>query len=107
MAYICVTVLVKRKLQKLKMETRSNLQTVVPIKERLLKRFGRAKEKVGTGWKNTLASTDPFFNTRTGEAFMRSVAQAASDSKRGNVDRIERVTIALEKVAGIKSPPIV
>ena len=89
------------------METSSNLQTVVPIKERLLNRFGRAKKIVGAGWKDKLAAKDPFFNTRTGEAFMRSVAQAYSDNKRGNVDRIERVTRALEKIAGIKSPPIV
>ena len=89
------------------METSPNLQTVPTIKERLLKRFGRAKKKVGWGWKDKLAEKDPFFNTRTGEAYMRSVAQASSDIKRGNVDRIERVTIALEKIAGIKSPPIV
>lgn len=105
--YICHTILVLRKLQNKEMETSSILQTVPTIKERLLKRFGRAKEKVGIGWKDKLASKDKFFNTRTGEAYMRSVAQAHSDPKRGNVDRIERVTIALEKIAGIKSPSIV
>lgn len=37
---------------------------------------------------------------------MRSVAQAFSDPRRGNVDRIERVTLGLEKIAGIAPVPI-
>jgi hypothetical protein len=81
--------------------------TVIPIKERLLKRFGRAKEIVGTNWRNELSATDPFFNTKTGVDYMRSVAQAYSNAGRGHVDRIERVTLALEKIARIQSPPIV
>lgn len=47
-----------------------------------------------------------FFDTSTGEAYVRSVAQAYSDPRRGNVDRIERVTLALEKIAGIGHLPI-
>ena len=81
-------------------------QTVTTIKERLLTRFGRAKELVGTNWRNVLAETDPFFNTKTGVDYMRSVAQAHSNAGRGHVDRIERVTIALEKIAGIENPPV-
>ncbi|HWV33084.1 MAG TPA: hypothetical protein VN038_25660 [Dyadobacter sp.] len=53
-----------------------------------------------------LALNDPFFDTRTGEACMRSVAQAYSDPRRGHVDRIEQVTLALERIAGIRSQPI-
>ncbi|MGG7661297.1 hypothetical protein [Dyadobacter sp. BHUBP1] len=49
---------------------------------------------------------DPFFDTLTGEAYMRSVAQAFSDPSRGQVDRIEQVTLALERMAGIRSHPI-
>lgn len=78
----------------------------VPIKQRLLRRFAKAKEIVGPKWRETLARHDPFFDTRTGEAYMRSVAQAYSDPRRGNVDRIERVTLELEKIAGIIPLPI-
>lgn len=83
------------------METSSSQRRGVSIKQRLLARFGKAKEIVGPGWKDALAKSDPFFNTREGEAYMRSVAQAYSDPKRGHVDRIECVTLALERIAGI------
>lgn len=91
----------------MQVETSHNDLTVLTIKERLLERFGRAKEIAGNGWKDLLANADPFFDTRNGEAYMRSVAQAYSNPKRGHVDRIERVTIALEKIAGIHNPPVV
>ncbi|QRQ99938.1 hypothetical protein [Dyadobacter sandarakinus] len=77
------------------------------IKERLLIRFVRSRDIVGKNWRRVLADKDPFFNTKVGGDYLTSVAQAVSDSTRGNVDRIERVTIALEKVAGIKSVPVV
>lgn len=71
------------------------------IKERLLIRFIQSRNIVGKNWRGVLAQRDPFFNTKLGGDYLTSVAQAVSDSSRGNVDRIERVTIALEKVAGI------
>ncbi|SDF32529.1 hypothetical protein SAMN04487996_11025 [Dyadobacter soli] len=77
------------------------------IKERLLSRFIRARNIVGKGWRGILADSDPFFNTKLGGDFLTSVAQAVSDSSRGNVDRIERVTVALEKVAGITPVSVV
>jgi hypothetical protein len=77
------------------------------IKERLLIRFIKSRNQVGKNWRGVLASKDPFFNTKLGSDYLTSVAQAVSDSSRGNVDRIERVTVALEKVAGIKSFPVV
>lgn len=46
------------------------------------------------------------FNTRAGKAYVPSVAQAAPDARHRNVDRIERATLALEVVAGIKEAPI-
>lgn len=81
--------------------------TVPTIKERLLRRFERAKGAVGLNWRKILAEKDPFFNTKIGVDYMRSVQQASSNSGRGHVDRIECVTRALEKIAKIKSPPIV
>lgn len=88
------------------MQTSSEQRPVVPIKQRLLQRFIHAKGIVGPRWRDMLARHDPFFNTRTAEAYMRSVGQAASDSRRGHVDRIELVTLALESIAGITPEPI-
>ncbi|SDG81547.1 hypothetical protein SAMN04487996_123110 [Dyadobacter soli] len=79
---------------------------MVPIKQRLLQRFAKARGVVGARWRESLAQHDPFFDSRIGEAYMRSVAQAHSDPRRGNVDRIERVTLALEKIAGLIPVPI-
>ena len=81
--------------------------TVLTIKERLLIRFARAKDIVGANWRTELSEADPFFNTKLGVDYMRSVAQAHSSAGRGHVDRIERVTIALEKIAGIQNTPVV
>lgn len=77
------------------------------IKERLLIRFINSRNIVGKNWRGVLAARDPFFNTKLGGDYLTSVAQAVSDNSRGNVDRIERVTIALEKAAGIPPVPIV
>jgi hypothetical protein len=105
-----------RKLQKTRTLNQSpmqELQARVPdygglsIKERLLIRFIKSRNIVGKNWRGVLASRDPFFNTKLGSDYLTSVAQAVSDSSRGNVDRIERVTLALEKVAGIASVPVV
>ena len=106
MSYICLTKTGIRKLHIMHMETRSVEPKRPSIKERLLLRFGEARKQVGPGWRERLAGHDSFFNTREGEAYMRSVAQAYSNSSRGHVDRIERVTLALEKLAGIKSREI-
>ncbi|GGH45418.1 hypothetical protein ACN9ML_16305 [Dyadobacter endophyticus] len=87
-------------------ETSLTDRALVPIKQRLLLRFSKAKGMVGPKWRESLAQHDPFFDTRMGEAYMRSVAQAYSDPRRGNVDRIERVTLGLERIAGIIPLPI-
>jgi hypothetical protein len=91
----------------MQMETSTPPQVGMSIKQRLLARFVHAKAAVGPKWKDALSKSDPFFDTRTGEAFMRSVGQACSDPRRGDVDRIERVTVALEFIAGIPSQAIV
>jgi hypothetical protein len=85
----------------MEMETITNRQPGITIKQRLLIRFRKAKEMAGPKWRDKLAEHNNFFDTRTGEAYMRSVAQALSDPRRGDVDRIECVTLALEEMAGI------
>lgn len=87
-------------------EARVYAPAVLPIKERLLIRFKRARVIVGQNWREKLAKSDPFFNTMEGVNYMRSVGQAVTDKARSDVDRIERVTIALEKLAGIESAPV-
>ncbi|MCE7071442.1 hypothetical protein LZG74_14080 [Dyadobacter sp. CY327] len=85
----------------MEMETITKRLPAMTIKQRLLIRFRKAKEMAGPKWKDKLASHDAFFDTRTGEGYMRSVAQALSDPRRGDVDRIECVTLALEEIMGI------
>lgn len=87
-------------------ETSLTDPSALTIKQRLLQRFAKAKGIVGPKWREALAMNDPFFDTRMGEAYMRSVAQAYSDSRRGHVDRIERVTLSLERIAGIAPLPV-
>ncbi len=77
-----------------------------PIKERLLDRFNKAREVVGVNWRQSLAQSDPFFNTLEGAGWMNQTTGAVSKSTRISVDRIERVTLALEKVAGIEGSHI-
>ncbi|KQS28126.1 hypothetical protein [Dyadobacter sp. Leaf189] len=89
------------------LQTRVSEYGGLSIKERLLIRFVKSRNIVGKNWRGVLAAHDPFFNTKLGGDYLTSVAQAVSDSSRGNVDRIERVTLALEKAAGIRSVPIV
>ena len=90
-----------------KQQTRVKEYGCLTIKERLLARFVTSRNIVGKNWRGVLAAHDPFFNTKLGGDYLTSVAQAVSDSSRGNVDRIERVTVALERVAGIKSVAVV
>lgn len=78
---------------------------VLTIKERLVIRFKRAKAVVGQNWRIEMAKADPFFDSREGVNYMRSVAQEVSQVGRCNVNRLERVTLAMEKLAGIKSEP--
>jgi hypothetical protein len=87
--------------------TNGSKQAAISIKERLLIRLKRAKETVGPSWRQSLAEHDEFFDTLDGARCMDTVAQAFSNPRRGSVDRIARVTLALEKIAGIESPPIV
>ncbi|WP_426292033.1 hypothetical protein ACN9ML_18520 [Dyadobacter endophyticus] len=77
-----------------------------PIKERLLERFNNARKIVGASWRQALAESDPFFNTLEGAGWMNQTTGAATKSTRISVDRIERVTLALEKVAGIQGSHI-
>ena len=102
MSYICGTQSVKRKLHILcswkqkryaNRQCRSSSDYLPDLVEQ--RKWWDQSGKIG------LQDMTHFFNTRTGEAYMRSVGQALSDPKRGHVDRIERVTLALEEIAGV------
>lgn len=82
------------------------VQEVPTIKERLLSRFYAAKDVVGSRWRTILAENDPFFNTKIGGDYLASVTRAMYNPKLASPDRIERVTVALEKIANINAEPV-
>ena len=79
---------------------------IIPLKERLFQRLLVAKEKAGADWKNKLAESDSFFDTKRGTDYMNSVSRGLSKQSAIGPDRLERVTLALEKLAGIDSKPL-
>lgn len=72
------------------------------IKEEWIDRFKAARNLLGSNWRIVLADSDPFFNTREGANWMNQAAGAASDSKRMQVDRIRKITVSMERAAGIE-----
>ncbi|MGG7666642.1 hypothetical protein [Dyadobacter sp. BHUBP1] len=80
-----------------------NTHELPSIKDRLLERFTFAKQFVGKNWRKVLAEHDPFFLTKTGRNYVSTTVQALSRKSSGQVDRIERVTLALEKLIGASS----
>ncbi|AXE21202.1 hypothetical protein DR864_27410 [Runella rosea] len=78
-----------------------------PIQDRLVDRFIYARDKVGADWRKQLSEADAFFNTKVGADWMHGAASAVSSTRRASADRLERVVLALEKLAGIQNPPIV
>jgi hypothetical protein len=85
---------------------KSGSAVIIPLKERLFQRLLFAKEQVGRDWKNKLADSDPFFDTKRGTDYMNSVSRGLSNKSTVGPDRLERVTLALEKLAGIDSQPL-
>ncbi|MGX5854547.1 hypothetical protein ACWKW6_12935 [Dyadobacter jiangsuensis] len=86
----------------------STISNEVPsIKSQLLDRFKAARGVVGKDWRGQLAQFDPYFNTKPGVDDMTLIGQAANEgSRRGQVDRIKRVVLAIERLAGIPHAPI-
>lgn len=78
-----------------------------PIQDRLVDRFIYARDKVGADWRKQLSEADAFFNTKVGADWMQGAASAVSSTRRASADRLERVVLALEKLASIQNPPIV
>ena len=75
---------------------------VPSIKSQLLARFLAARETVGKDWRSKLADFEPYFNTKAGVDDMALTAQAVNENqRRGQVDRIKRVVLSLERMAGI------
>ncbi|MCW3120416.1 MAG: hypothetical protein JWM28_4498 [Chitinophagaceae bacterium] len=88
-------------------ETTKNVSAaILPLKDRIFNRFVVAKGKVGADWRNKLAESDSFFNTKKGADYMQSVARGMSNKSLVSADRFERVTLALEKIAGIDGKPL-
>jgi len=73
-----------------------------PIKEQLLARFVIARDVIGSTWRRKLAESDPYFDSLDGANDMKLTQEATHEGRRrGQVDRIKRVTLGLEKIAGI------
>lgn len=89
------------------MESVPLTEEVPTIKAQLLARFITARDQVGKDWRKQLAKADDYFNTMDGVNDMTLTAQATNEKKRrGQIDRVKRVVLALEKLAGIPHPPI-
>ncbi len=89
------------------MESTQLYEEVPPIKEQLIVRFLAAREALGKKWRTMLSEADPYFYTKPGVEDMTLVAAATlKERRRGQVDRIKRVVLAMEKLAGIPHVPI-
>lgn len=74
------------------------------IKERLNARFNAARETVGPRWQKDLSEAEPFFNTKEGANWMSQASNSVTDPRRISNDRLERIVIALEKLAETLKP---
>lgn len=78
------------------------------IKDQLLKRGRIAKDKLGPKWRSEVKKVDLFFNSYEGFTYLNAfqTALGKSGTKRVSIERIHRVTKALEAAAGIPYKPI-
>ena len=89
------------------MESVQVTNEVPTIKDQLLARFVVARDKLGRGWRKQLAESNPEFDTLEGANDMKLITEALNSKKRrGQVDRIKKIVLALEDLAGIPHPPI-
>ncbi|MGG7664058.1 hypothetical protein [Dyadobacter sp. BHUBP1] len=79
----------------------------LPIAYRLLQRFVDARTVLGNDWHSALIASDPFFTTEKGKCYLTSIGRSLSDLKTGPVDHMERVIVAMEKLAGIPVKSVV
>lgn len=80
---------------------------VPTIKDQLLDRFMVARVKLGKRWRKQLIGAYPEYDNFEGSLIMKSLADAASNrTRRGEVEKIKRAVLALEKLADIPHAPI-
>ncbi|WP_428665747.1 hypothetical protein [Runella sp.] len=88
MIKICHAILTLCNIRYYESHRKSIEQTAMkPIRDRLIERFIYARDQVGADW-------------------MQGAASAVSSKRRASADRLERVVLGLEKIAGIQNPPI-
>lgn len=89
------------------MENVHVLPEVPTIKDQLLDRFVVAKEKLGRRWRKQLVEAYPEFNTLEGANNMKIIADSVnSRQRRGQVDSIKKIVLAMEVLAEIPHAPI-
>lgn len=78
------------------------------IKKDLIVRLRAAKDQLGNDWRKKLVESDDSYNTYEGAQIILHASQAISSDKcRMGIYRLHRITIALEKAAGIEHVPII
>ena len=68
------------------------------IKERLLKRFVEARDKLGPDWRKKLAEYDEKYGTIKYYTILNRVAGAVQKDSRASVDYIENVVVDMETI---------
>ena len=76
------------------------------IKERLIERFNSATMKIGTVWRVKLVAADPEFNSFDGGKLIQQTSVLGSRPASMNVDKLEKITLAVEKLAGMETEPV-
>lgn len=77
------------------------------IKEELIVRLRAAREKLGDDWRKQLISNDEYFNSYEGAKIIEHASMAISSDKcRMGIDRLMKITKAMERLAGIEHVPI-
>jgi len=72
-------------------------------KQQILSRFNAAYEIAGRDWKNLVVSVNPAgFNTKFGADALNRIMGDRVRGTRISVEKLEEITIALEKAIGIK-----
>ena len=62
---------------------------------------------IGQSWRTKLAKHDDYFNSLEGARTMEQAASTSQGRPRISIDRLARITKALEEVAGIDHEAIV
>lgn len=84
--------------------SRGGFITTKQKKEQILSRFNAAYEIAGRDWKNLVVAVNQQFNTKAGADALNRIMGDRVRGTRISLEKLEEITIALEKAIGIKDP---